>query len=606
MAATLEEVSQELKENNDVMVDVRENTDLSANYLGSVVDIFSTKLDELVGFMRGNQLDELERRREEGQDGGIEEVKQDDYVEDFLKKVSEFSEQLLRIIGTAVGIIAAPFVLIGTFFKELGAQVAALDRLLKGGLSRFFSPITRLFNAIRESRAVQSVLGLWRNTVVPFFARIGEFLGLVEKGDDGIRRATGFFAKIVNTAARLGTFLARLNPIILGLVGAFQFVTGFAEGFKRDGVIEGLKQGIVDTFDAIFGSLIRLVTDIPAFLFKLIGLNDFGSALSNLGSTVVDSIITTFESAVDLIVGLFTFDANKIKNASVAGGDAVINVISSFINLGYGLIKDLFSFIGIDLPEIDFGKFIRDTITNAENWIKKQLGFDGETMPSITDIFMNIITAPVDLLRSAKDWLLSKFGFDPETVPDPTDIVMDIVKAPFRLLEDLRDWISERVGGLVSKFASFIPDPIKSLLGLDKEESDGDNKDSKGIVGSTADTAAGVAKGVAGSVAGTASGVAKGVGGFVSGIFSGDDEEEVSSGSSPARVVTGDELQMEGEARRNAELEMSQRIGGPGSNAVNVATNVQNNSNTTTQTRPPAASQPDNMSDTMLTAGFAP
>ena len=43
-----------------------------------------------------------------------------------------------------------------------------------------------------------------------------------------------------------------------------------------------------------------------------------------------------------------------------------------------------------------------------------------------------------------------------------------------------------------------------------------------------------------------------------------------------------------------------------GQGNVNVATNVQNNSNVTTQTRPPASSQPDNMSDTMLTAGFAP
>jgi len=40
--------------------------------------------------------------------------------------------------------------------------------------------------------------------------------------------------------------------------------------------------------------------------------------------------------------------------------------------------------------------------------------------------------------------------------------------------------------------------------------------------------------------------------------------------------------------------------------SVNVANNVTNNSNTTVQNRPSASSTPDNMSDTMMAAGFAP
>ena len=569
MAATLEEVAQELKETNSVMVDVQQNTELTSNYLDLTVDTlslrfdqltnavqgimspttgndftnvfsdkldqlldviqrdvnttqniasdesnrdrnlfeslqvtFSDKLDELISFMRGVQkeekkdsLDVLERRREEGQDDKIGQVKTDDYVQDFLEKVTEFAEQLLRVIGAVVGIIVAPFVIIGAFFKELGAQVAILDRLLRGGLSRFFSPITNLFNAIRESRAVQSVTGLWRNSVVPFFARIGEFLGLVEKGDDGIRRATGIFAKIVNTAARLGTFLARLNPVILSLVGAFQFVTGFMEGFNRDGVIEGLKQGVVDAFDAILGGLVRLVGDVAGFLFGLIGFDNFGESLSNLTDTLVDSVITSFESIVDMIVGLFTLDFEKVKNASIAGGDAIINLVTSVVDTIYGFIKDIFSFVGIELPEFDFGQFIRDTLSSIEDFFK---------------------------------------GF------------------------------------------------ISGLNPFSNNDNDSEEDETK-----------------------------SGGGGFLSRLnplSSEDDKEEVSAGSTPAGVATGNELQMEGEARRDAELEMSQlgRVGGPGSNAVNVSTNVQNNSNTTTQTRPPAASQPDNMSDTMLTAGFAP
>jgi len=63
-----------------------------------------------------------------------------------------------------------------------------------------------------------------------------------------------------------------------------------------------------------------------------------------------------------------------------------------------------------------------------------------------------------------------------------------------------------------------------------------------------------------------------------------------------------------GRAQADRQAATAQNRASPesGQGNVNVATNVQNNSNVTTQTRPSASSQPDNMSDTMLSNGFAP
>jgi hypothetical protein len=639
MADTLKEVSQELRENNEVTIDVRENTNLTANYLGSVVKIFSTKLSELVDFMRGNQLDQLEARRESADEGEpqVSPAGDENYIQDIMEKIKGLVDDALGVAGLTVGVIAAPFVIIGSFFSELRVQTRVLNRFLGGGLGKIFSPITRFFNAIANSRVIQGITRVFNNTVKPFFSRIGQFFGLL----DDAGKAAGGFGKILRTAATIGKTLGKIFYPITVLIGLFNAVTGFMDGYDEGGVLEGIKQGVIKAFDAIVGSFVRLIGSAASFIFDILGFDNFAASIKTQLNSVINGLYDSFGGIIDLIKGIFTLDFALITSSIKSIFSSLVDVVTSPFQLLYSAIQDLFSFVGIELPDFNIGQLIKDTAASAVNFLKKQFGFDGEGLPSIVDIVSGLYTLPYDLVRSvvawiagklgfdqaeellgsfsfsdilksvvmaplnllskAKDWLLSKFGLDPEEMPDPLDIITEIIKAPFNLLSDLRDWISERVSGLVSKFASFIPDPIKSLLGLNDEDEEGEQ--SRGMGGMALDAAGSVGS----AVSDTASGVARGVGGFVSGLFGGDDEEEVSSGSTPARVATGNELQIEGEARRDAELErQAQAGGGSGGGNVNVATNVQNNSNTTTQTRPPAASQPDNMSDTMMTAGFAP
>jgi len=182
MADNLEAVSQEIKQSNEVMNDVRENTEMTSSYLRDVVDIFSTKLNELVSFMRGNQLDKLEARREEKKSvPGEVEASDDSYIKDAMEKIGEFASRLAEILGITAGIVFSPFVVIGAFFKELGAMTKRLDVLMKGGLSRFFSPIINLFNKIANSKLIQGLVKIWTKSIVPFFRNIGKLFGLLDK-----------------------------------------------------------------------------------------------------------------------------------------------------------------------------------------------------------------------------------------------------------------------------------------------------------------------------------------------------------------------------------------------------------------------------------------
>jgi len=578
MADNLESVSQQIKQSNDVMEDVRSNTEMTSNYLRDVVDVFSSKLNELVSFMRGNQLDKLEERREDKKKSPSKvEAADDSYIKDMAEKVGELASRLAEILGITAGIIFSPFVVIGAFFKELGVMTKRLDALMKGGLSRFFSPIISLFNKIANSKLIQGLVKIWTKAIVPFFRNVGQFFGLL----DDAGKAAGAFGKIVRTAGIVGTALAKVSGVLTILIGAFEFITGFIEGFNRGGLIEGLKQGIVDVYDSLIGSFTRLTANIVGFLFKSVGLENFGNAFQNLGSTITDTIITVFKSAVDLVVGLFTLDFDKIKSASIAGGGAIIKLIAGVADAVYGLIRDLFSFAGISLPDLNFGEIIRTTLASLE------------------------------------------------------DIIISIVTAPFRLFEMLRDLLVEKVSAMAGFLVRFLPGPLKRLLGIDGEEPEEEEKEEEERSRSRSDD-------------GELNPVEKRMkarreyqeqieqarreAGYTvpeeeqpqqdqqpssnravqrrleqlkarnARMKAAAQGEDIGSTSSPSRVAAGDELQQESEARRDAERNDGRRRG-ESSGGVNVATNIQNNSNTTTQTRPSASSQPDNMSDTMILAG---
>lgn len=551
MAATLEQVSQELKENNDVMVDVRENTDLSANYLGSVVQIFSTKLDELVGFMRGNQLDQLEARREASGDDDIEMTgaADDNYIQDIMKKVKDLVDDALGIAGLTVGVIAAPFVIIGSFFSELRLQAQLLNKFLGGGLGKIFSPITRFFNAIANSRVIQGISRVFNSTVKPFFARVGKFFGLL----DDAGKAAGGFGKILRTAATIGKTLGRIFAPITVLIGLFNAVTGFMDGYNEGGVLEGIKQGAIKAFDSIVGSFVRLIGSAASFIFDILGFDNFATAIKTQIDSVINGLYESFGGVIDLIKGIFTLDLGLITSSIKSIFSGLVDIVTSPFQLLYSAIQDLFSFAGIELPDFNIGQLVKDTAASAVNFLKKQFGFDGESMPSVLDIVSGLYTLPYDLVRSVVGWIAGKLGFEQaEEILNSfsfSDIIKSIAKAPFELFEKLRDFLVEKVKEMSGFLVKILPGPLKKLLGIDGEK---------------------------------------------------PEEEEVSSSSTPERVANGDQLQMESEAQRDAEREALGRVGGPGSNAVSVSTNVQNNSNTTTQTRPSASSQPDNMSDTML------
>ena len=511
------------EEQNETQNKIEETADDTVNSIENLNDSINDRFEELLAFLQGQSLDELEARREAARaqteipalaPQKDEKEKEGEGLLSKLANISEILDTIGPVLLRALTPLAVGIGVVVGIVKGYAKELRLIGRAISG-VAKLFG---RVFSVRAISGSFTGIVSLFQNTIGRIrsgFTVLSETVSRITKPiAETVKRAKaagGFVARILGGFARLGSTVGSVAGVVSKLfvplrfiMVGFETIRGAIQGFKEGGFLGGIQGAVTGFFKALVG--------VP----------------------------------LDLIKGMVSFVLDKL------GFDKAAAFLESF---------------------------------------------------SFSDILKSVVMAPLNLLSKAKDWLLSKFGLDPETVPDPLDIIMDIIKAPFKLLGDLRDWISERVGGLVGKFANFIPGPIKSLLGLNDDDTEGDGE-SRGVVG-------------------TAVGTAKDIGGFVSELFGGDDESktvessgrsrresrnvEVSTGSSPDRVRAGDELQLEGAARREAELSggANRRANRDGGN-VNVSSNVVNNSNTTLQNRPGAASTPDNMSDTMMTAGFAP
>jgi hypothetical protein len=548
---TLTEVNQQLQQSNTELDDIEINTDVSLTYLQTLTD----QMSELIGAMSGNRLDELEARREatEKDDGAKEEVeeKQNDLIK-LLEDLGLVFAPFAAIIGTTIGAFQG-------YVQSVKAVSATVSNLVKF-LTRGRVDLAAVFNSVINS------FKSFGSTISKLFQprAVGGAFG------QAVARITKFFKTVTTTITNTANSIrSGLSPIISVFSGAiteirtlFQNVLGrfskVTSGISKFGQTVG---AVAKTVGRLFAPLNFIFIAFETITGALEGFKE-GGILGALQGGIKGFIDGFIAIPLDLLKSALSWLARNL------GMEGVATALESFS------FSDIFGAI-VDIPF--------NLINKAVDFLKKQFGFDGEGMPSVLDIVSGLYTLPYDLVKSVVGWIAGKLGFEQaEEFLNSfsfSDIIESIVKAPFELFEKLRDFLVEKVKEMSGFLVKILPGPLKKLLGIDGEKPEEEEEEETSQEESSSSG-----------------------GGFLSRFnpFSNDEEEEVSSSSTPERVASGDELQMESEAQRDAEREALGRVGGPGSNAVSVSTNVQNNSNTTTQTRPSASSQPDNMSDTML------
>ena len=296
-------------------------------------------------------------------------------------------------------LIAAPVVMLVEFFKSLSVEFKFLTKLVKGGFRRVTAPlrfIGRMFNSLIQLNKTagagpvqKAILGIEKlgKTIFSPFQKIGNFLqtvkstgldkvsNLLSKAKPALTAVKNFLAPvgkffsfifglgktlvsaaasasgILKFAAAFGRTLGKIFLPITILMSAFDFVTGFIEGYSVDGIIGGLREGVAKVFGNLIGAPLDLLKSGVAWVLKQFGFDESSEALKKFSfkDLIMDIVRAPFrlvEKIVDIIknfdfsslipnnkltrfLGLVDDDKDEVAMAMSGEGNAAVraNVI---------------------------------------------------------------------------------------------------------------------------------------------------------------------------------------------------------------------------------------------------------------------------------------
>jgi len=271
-------------------------------------------------------------------------------------------------------LIAAPVVMLVEFFKSLSVEFKFLTKLVKGGFRRVTAPlrfIGRMFNSLIQLNKTagagpvqKAILGIEKlgKTIFSPFQKIGNFLqtikssgldkvsNLLSKAKPALTAVKNFLAPvgkffstifglgktligasqtasgILKFAASFGRILGRLFLPITILMSAFDFVTGFMEGYKKDGIIGGLRDGVSKLFANLIGAPLNLLKDGVAWVLKQFGFNESAEELKKFDfkKIITDIISWPYNKLLEIIDMVKNFDFKSLIpdfGLNIFGGD---------------------------------------------------------------------------------------------------------------------------------------------------------------------------------------------------------------------------------------------------------------------------------------------
>ena len=332
-------------------------------------------------------------------------------LEQMASGITELNKSFLKSLKTTVGGglgilvagIAAPVIAMVAFFKQLALEFAFLKKLTGGGLRKIFIPLKKFLSGQGKiATAIKNTLKFIDSMHFGIFSKIGNFFksfgkgkavtaigkslktigGVISKGMKTIGKVISLIAKpfkaifgigkslvgmsktagmIMKFASGFGTVLGKIFLPITILMSAFDFITGFMDGYKEDGIMGGLEGGLSKLLKGLIGMPLDLLKDGVSWILGKFGFEQASETLDAFSfSTLIDKMVKGFFDAVDGIVGWL---GDKFSFSTI--GEA----LTSMLNL-------------IWMPAVLFKEWL---ITPLVNWIGGFLEVPPEKLKAITD-----------------------------------------------------------------------------------------------------------------------------------------------------------------------------------------------------------------------------
>ena len=317
-----------------------------------------------------------------------------------LRTMARFFRGVMRLATFGFG----PAVLRGlrAFFKSFDLKALrgkimklfepALKRLdnFKRGITGKGGPITRIIDSVTDFfRGIRTNI-----TKITSFFRNNKAIGFITKAvSDAFKVITRTIRPIINTVkglfsgAGLGILDKILGPLkvvfrsigkiflpITLILGVIDGVQGFMKEFGKTGsILDGIRGAVVGIVDGFIGGLVRLIGSAVEWILGFFGLDNLGKSINEKIGQLMDSFLLAVGGIVDLVMGLFSFDGERIMKGlgsmfSGVGG-FFLNVLLAPLDMAANFIKDLFGFGDPEKP-FSFKDMIIDSVMFVWDWVK--------------------------------------------------------------------------------------------------------------------------------------------------------------------------------------------------------------------------------------------
>ena len=297
------------------------------------------------------------------------------------------------LLGLLAGITMSGFALIGSFFAQLAREVKFLDKLLKGGLSKAFNPIRNFFNSLgskfkatRLGKTIDGFIDTVRNLfkigdikgfqklsmfedlqktfgratrpiisiidgIKSFGTNVKNIFGSIKTGLASMKGFMAGFKPIMAFAKTVGTVLGKIFLPITFLISIFDFVTGFMEGYKSEGVFGGIRDGLAKVITGLIGLPLDLLKKGVAWVLKTFGFEETAKTLESFSFSEIITDLVKFpfnqlKKSVAWIGTLFTDPVKALSDLwqGIVGDGGLIDILFKPIDMAISWVRGLFGF----------------------------------------------------------------------------------------------------------------------------------------------------------------------------------------------------------------------------------------------------------------------
>lgn len=414
------------------------------------------------------------------------------------------------VVGTATTFFA--------FFDEIKKQKWFID-LAKFVKSKFWEPIqkllqpvknlfTKLFTSGPAKRILSVVDDIWQGVktfggkikallepITRMFSGIGKLFGGAGKGAGLFAKIASFFnpAKnpvikgVLGFSSKLGSVLGKIFLPITILTQAFNFITGFMDGYDQGGIIGGLRQGVTDVFNSLIGWPLDILKSGVSWILGAFGFEDAEAILDafsfrDMFAKIFDSLFGSIDRVVERVGFAITdlFDGN-LAGAMEGVTAAVGQLVAYPLDLLKGSVSWILGAFGLEdaektLDAFSFSEMFDEVVMHVFSYVENVFESVGKIftnfmngdwikgLSGIGNLIIDVIALPYDLLKDAVSWVVSMFGFEQASAQLDGFSFSDLYK---NIIDNVWSYVQDIFGSVGEIFDDFMSgDWSKGLSGV--------------------------------------------------------------------------------------------------------------------------------------------